>query len=210
MDEMQVTERTERWQRLLRECTPDLLDDVRVRLLLWRSGTGVNSLIVEVDPFREGIPGDPLRTALWRMNPDFDAIMSIELARVNVPAPVPPSLGFTIHPGIDTAGLYFWDGFFDTKNDTWNGLLSSAILRRSDMARMDQTEPEPLTQGRSDPSDLGGYLIVRSDAVAEALLRLLALTGNPMVTTLAADKVAVLASEAYDVIRRLQQQLGER
>jgi hypothetical protein len=109
-----LEERSVRWKLLLREL--DLPEEVRVRLLLWRSGAGVNSLFIQM---RRG-PHD-LRVALSRLHENYGAIMSAEHAPVDVPGPVPVSLGKTIYPGIDTAGIYIWDGFFKASSDSWNG-----------------------------------------------------------------------------------------
>lgn len=118
----QLKQREERWRRLLIETGASELGEVRVQLLLWRSGHGQNSMVIDTHVHLGSTPS-ALRLAIWRLNEDFHAIMSIEGARVNVPAPVPPSLGRTIPQGIDTAGLSLWDGFVDTRADTWSGLL---------------------------------------------------------------------------------------
>jgi hypothetical protein len=115
--------RTENWRRALHETGADQIEgDVRVRLLLWRSGVGANSVVID-----SLICPRELKEALWRLNDHFDEIMSVEGAPVNVPAPVPPSLGHTIFPGIDTAGIYIWDGFFNARGDVWKGLLWNTL-----------------------------------------------------------------------------------
>ena len=113
--------RAERWRRATQETGADKLGEVRARLLLWRSGRGINSRVIDVA--RGPVE---LAEAIWRMNESFEEIMSIEGARVNVPAPVPVGLAKEIRPGIDTAGLYIWDGFVFAGKDEWSGLLWEA------------------------------------------------------------------------------------
>ncbi len=124
----QLEQRTQRWRQLLSETGADkIAGEVRTDLLIWRSGSGRNSVIVDTMPHTPLV----LSEAIWRLNEDFDVIMSIEGAPVHVPAPIPPSLGGTLYPGIDVAGLFVWDGFFNAQEDTWDGLLWECYPWRS-------------------------------------------------------------------------------
>lgn len=152
-----IERREKRWKALLRETGADrIIGEVRAQLLLWRSGRGVNSIVIDT---KAHICSTPLvlAEAIWRLNEDFDAIMSIEGARVNVPAPVPPSLGRTIRPGIDTAGLFLWDGFVDAQQDTWNGLLWDCRIQ-------ERPYPTPLIK---DSAELRSAISFRSEQLAQ-------------------------------------------
>ena len=135
-----LARRDERWKSLV-QCLVLSKSTMRVRLVLYRSGCGSNSVVIDTGYGGVETPR-LLSKALWRQNENFEQIMSVEHAPVHVPGLVPPSLGRTIAPGIDTAGICIWDGFYDPNADKWEGVLMRAHVFHDSGCRITNDEGE--------------------------------------------------------------------